>query len=324
MKRTGYNILFTLSAITIILAISLLVSGTSVSSSQPTEQRGYYSVSSPNVPRKISFAGEAIDLTRYDLRERMDRELTAFTFMHSTTLLMIKRANRFFPVIEPILKANGIPDDFKYLMVIESNLNTLARSPAGAAGLWQFLEETGRENGLEVNKNVDERFHVQKASRAACRYFKKAYAKYGDWINVAASYNAGQGRISSSLKQQQETTATDLWLNEETSRYIFRMMAAKLVFSNPRQYGFLLKSENLYPLIPYKEVDVNKEIPDLTAFAKSHGITYAQLKDANPWLRESSLENRSRKTYTLNIPTKEGMNYNPSKTMPHDRRWVTQ
>lgn len=160
---------------------------------------------------------------------------------------MIKRANRYFPIVEPILKENGVPDDFKYLMTIESNLDTRARSPRGAAGLWQFMDTTGKEFGLEVNANVDERYHIEKATRAACRYLKQAYAKYGDWMSVAASYNAGQRRISSSLEQQQADTALDLWLNEETSRYIFRIMAAKLVFSHPAHYGFRLRRENLYP-----------------------------------------------------------------------------
>lgn len=324
MKKIHFNIFFTLFIVVITLAVSFLTGSTPAPTNQPSGEDNHYSVSSPTVPKQVNFAGQTVDLTRYDLRERMDRELTTFTYMHSTTMLMIKRANRFFPLIEPILKVHGIPDDFKYLMVIESNLNTLARSPVGAAGLWQFMETTGRQYGLEVNKNVDERYHVQKATRAACKYLNEAYAKYGDWISVAASYNAGQGRISSSLEKQQVKSATDLWLNDETSRYIFRMMAAKQVFSNPKQYGFRLKSENLYPIIPYKQVKVNTPILNLTNFAQSNGITYAQLKDANPWLRGTSLENKSGKTYTLNIPTKEGMNYDPAKTVPHDRRWVTQ
>lgn len=280
-------------------------------------------VTSPEVPNLINFAGEPIQLTRYDCRERMDRELITFTYMHSTTMLMIKRANRFFPIIEPILRANGVPDDFKYLMVIESNLHTLARSPAGAAGLWQIMESTGREIGLEVNNNIDERYHIEKATQAACKYFKDAYAKYGSWVSTAASYNAGQRRISTSLKQQGVDSAMDLWLNEETSRYIFRMMAAKLVLSNPREYGFLLTKENLYPAIPYNTITVTTGIPNLTDFAKQQGITYAQLKDANPWLRDTLLENKSGRSYTLKIPTKEGMNYNPSKTVPHNNNWIT-
>ena len=206
-----------------------------------------YCVTSPTVPAQVTFDGETIDLRRYDRRERMDREILAFTYMHSTTMLLIKRANRYFPIIEPILKANGIPDDFKYLMVIESNLNSIARSPAGAAGLWQFMPTTGREFGLEVNENVDERYHIEKATVAACKYFKQAYAKYGDWIAVSAAYNAGQARISSQLEKQLASHAMDLWLVEETSRYMFRLLAAKEIFSNPQRYGFLLKKRTSLP-----------------------------------------------------------------------------
>ena len=281
-----------------------------------------YCVTSPSVPDKITFAGQAIDLLRYDHRERMDRELMSFTYMHSTTMLMVKRANRYFPVIEPILKANGLPDDFKYLAVIESNLNPLAKSPAGAAGLWQFMPATGRELGLEVNDNVDERYHIEKATVAACKYFKQAYAKYGDWMAVSAAYNAGQGRISSQLEKQLASHAMDLWLVEETSRYMFRLLAAKEIFNNPQRYGFLLKREHLYPPIPYKEVTVNTSIDDLNDYAKSQGITYAQLRNANPWLRDTSLKNKTGKTYILYIPTQEGMYYNPQKTVAYNKQWV--
>ena len=277
---------------------------------------------SPDVPSSVPFCGKLIDITRYDMREAYDRELSSFTYFHSTTMLLIKRANRYFPVIEPILKANGIPDDFKYLMVIESNLNSIARSPAGAAGLWQFMPTTGREFGLEVNENVDERYHIEKATVAACKYFKQAYAKYGDWIAVSAAYNAGQARISSQLEKQLASHAMDLWLVEETSRYMFRLLAAKEIFSNPQRYGFLLKREHLYPPIPYKEVTVSTPINDLSEYAKKQGITYAQLRDANPWLRETSLKNRSGKSYVLHIPTQEGMHYDPKKTVAYNKHWV--
>lgn len=281
-----------------------------------------YCVTSPSVPDKITFAGQDIDLLRYDHRERMDRELMSFTYMHSTTMLMVKRANRYFPVIEPILKANGLPDDFKYLAVIESNLNPLAKSPAGAAGLWQFMPTTGREFGLEINSNIDERYHIEKETKAACKYLKDAYQKYGNWLCVAAAYNAGQGRISTQMQKQMVDQAVDLWLVEETSRYMFRLLAAKAVISNPQQYGFLLKREHLYPPIPYTEVTVTTGIANLAQFAKEKGVTFAQLKDANPWLRDTSLMNKSGRTYTLKIPTQDGMHYNPKKTVPHDSNWV--
>lgn len=302
--------------------VPALIGSSEVSEQHSAKSEVPYCVTSPTVPTEVTFDGEKIDLRRYDRRERMDREMTAFTYMHSTTMLLIKRANRYFPIVEPILKANGIPDDFKYLMVIESNLNNVARSPAGAAGLWQFMPATAREFGLEVNDNVDERYNIEKATVAACKYFKQAYAKYGDWMAVSAAYNAGQARISSQLEQQLASHAMDLWLVEETSRYMFRLLAAKEIFSNPQRYGFLLKREHLYPSIPYKKVTINTPIENLDEYAKQQGITYAQLRDANPWLREHSLKNKSGKTYVLNIPTQEGMYYDPKKTVAHNKNWV--
>ena len=252
MKHISINyILTTALALGIGISIPVLVGSTCLSEQHSVQSEVPYCVTPPTVPEQAVFDGDTIDLRRYDRRERMDRELMSFTYMHSSTMQMIKRANRYFPVIEPLLKANGIPDDFKYLMVIESNLNPIARSPAGAAGLWQFMPVTAREFGLEVNDNVDERYHIEKATAAACRYFKQAYAKYGDWMAVSASYNAGQGRISSQLDKQLADHAMDLWLTEETSRYMFRLLAVKEVVGNTQRFGFLLKREHLYPAIPY-------------------------------------------------------------------------
>ncbi len=322
MSRKRLNEYVVIGIACLALVFPFLVGSTQLEQSGSEVVELTYSVAPPVVPAKATFAGSEVDLTRYDRRERMDRELMAFSYMHSTTLLMIKRANRYFPVIEPILAANGIPEDFKYLMVIESNLNPRARSSAGAAGLWQFMEGTGREFGLEVNKNIDERYHVAKSTVAACKYLKQAYEKYGDWITVAASYNAGQGRISSQLGKQQVANAMDLWLVEETSRYMFRIIAAKQVFEDPRKFGFILTSEQLYPVIPYTEAKVTTGIADLAAYAKQKGVTYAQLKDANPWLRDTSLENRSGRTYILHIPTQEGMYYDPARIVPYNPVWV--
>ena len=280
--------------------------------------------STHDVPSSITFCGKNIDLTRYDRYERMDRELLAFTYMHSTSIQMIKKANRYFPIVEPILKANGIPDDFKYLMVIESNLNPNARSSAGAAGLWQFMQTTGREYGLEVNKNIDERYHVEKATEAACKYLKDAYDKYQDWIAVAASYNAGQARISAQFEKQQVNDMLDLFLVEETARYVYRIIAAKIMFSNPSAFGFRLRTKDLYMTIPYKEVTVNTGISNLAEWAKKQGITYALLKNMNPWLRDNFLQNVSKRTYTLKIPTAEGMKHDPKKVKAHDKRWVVE
>ena len=281
-------------------------------------------LSTHEVPSSVTFCGKSIDLTRYDRYERMDRELLAFTYMHSTSIQMIKKANRYFPIVEPILKANGIPDDFKYLMVIESNLNPNARSGAGAAGLWQFMQTTGREYGLEVNKNIDERYHVEKATEAACKYLKDAYDKYQDWIAVAASYNAGQARISSQFEKQQVDDMLDLFLVDETARYVYRIIAAKIMFSNPSAFGFRLRTKDLYMPISYKEVTVNTGISNLAEWAKKQGITYALLKNMNPWLRDNFLQNVSKRTYTLKIPTAEGMKHDPKKVKAHDKRWVVE
>lgn len=287
------------------------------SSTNPT-----YSVP-PAVPEMVIFAGDTIRFDRADMRERMDRELMAFSYMHTNSHLIIKRANRLFPVIEPILKENGIPDDLKYLMVIESNLDPKSLSSAGAAGLWQFMQATGRSYGLEVNANIDERYNIRKSTVAACKYLAEAYQKYGNWMTVAASYNGGQNGISRRLEEQHQTNALDLWLVEETSRYMFRIMAAKLYFENPRKFGFSFKAEDLYPYIPPKrEVVITDPVEDLVKFAEEQGITYADLKRANLWLRESKLNNSSHRTYIIEIPDTEAEYYNPSKTKVHNPAWV--
>lgn len=278
----------------------------------------------PEVPQSVLFCGKEINLTRFDRYERMDRELLAFTYMHSTSIQMIKKANRYFPVVEPILKEEGVPDDFKYLMVIESNLNPNARSAAGAAGLWQFMKTTGREYGLEVNENIDERYHTEKATRAACKYLKDAYAKYNDWVAVAASYNAGQARISEQLNKQYTEDALDLYLVEETARYVYRIIAAKIMFSDPSQFGFVLKASDLYVPIPYREITTTSGIADLARWAKSQGTTFALLKNLNPWLRQNFLQNRSQRTYVLKVPLKEGLTHKPGKVIPHNKKWVKE
>lgn len=297
---------------------------TACASAQEASPVNTYHYSCIEVPKSIVFCDETIDLTRYDRRERMDRELLAFTYMHSTSIQMIKRANRYFPIVEPILKANGIPDDFKYLMAIESSLNPLARSGAGAAGLWQFMPATAKEFGLEVAHTVDERYHVEKSTEAACKYLKQAYKRFGNWINVAASYNAGQGRISQQLEKQFEENSLDLQLVEETSRYVYRIFAAKIMFSNPQQFGFYLKASDLYPIIPYRKIKVTEDIDNLARFAKGRGINYVLLRNMNPWLRSSELHVHGNKAYYLRIPDEEGMHYNPRIIIPYDKRWVVE
>ena len=299
----------------------LLLSADVLSISSTSEDKEVDNYSCVTVPRSIVFCGKTIDLTRYDRHEHMDRELLAFSYMHSTSLQTIKRANRYFPIVEPILKEYGIPDDFKYLMAIESGANPFARSHAGASGLWQIMPVTGKQLGLVVNNYVDERYDVVKSTKAACKYFKEAYERFGDWISVAASYNAGQARISQQQKRQYTDETLDLRLVEETSRYVYRIFAIKMLFNNPKDFGFYLKSSDLYPVIPCRRIEVSKDITDLARFAKSQGTTYALLRDLNPWIRNSVLHCHG-KTYTILIPDSEGMHYNPKVIIPHDKRWV--
>lgn len=276
---------------------------------------------SPEIPSSVPFCGQLVDITRYNMREGFDREITSFTYLHATTLLYFKRANRYFPVIEPILKANGIPDDFKYLAVIESNLDPRIKSPAGALGLWQLMAGTAKEYGLTITSTVDERCDVEKATAAACRYLKAAYAKYGDWAAVASSYNAGMGRISGELDRQDAESPFDLWLVEETTRYVYRIMAIKQIFENPYRYGFVLKARDLYKPIACREVAVMADVADLSAFAKREGVTYADLKRFNPWLRDRKLQVGGR-TYRIKIP--QDLYYSSPNTYVHNPNWIVK
>ena len=259
---------------------------------------------SPKVPRYVVFAGDTVRFDRSDLYERMDRELIAFTYSHINSLLMLKRSERYFRQVEPILKLYGIPDDLKYLMAIESNLSPKALSTAGAAGLWQFTKTTGREFGLVIDNEVDERYNIEKETAVACQFLKRAYAKYGDWMTVAASYNAGQGGISRRLADQKQKSALDLLLLEETSRYMFRVLTAKLFFEKPELFGFKVDQFEKYPYYPPKNrVTVSGPIESLVDFAEKHGCSYYQLKEANLWLRDSKLVNKAGKTYEIIIPS---------------------
>lgn len=279
----------------------------------------------PGIPQSVIFAGEKTDLTLQDRRERMDREILSFCYSHINTILQIKRANRLFPIVEPILAKHGIPEDFKYLMIIECNGDIEARSTAGAAGPWQFLEKTGRQYGLEINGEVDERYNIEKATVAACRYLKESYDEYGDWLTVAASYNTGRANVTKRIEAQKEKKAIDLVLLPETSRYIFRLLAVKTVFSNPQAYGFELKAQDLYPTIPIaKTININKPVNSWASVAKKHGLTYLQLHEANPWIRSASMTNKQGKLYKVKIPSVESLRYDPKKTKAHDRRWVTE
>lgn len=262
-----------------------------------------YNVYALQVPENLDFAGEPVPLKNPDIYERMDRELLVNTYWQSNAFLLIKRAHKYFPIIEPILKKNGIPDDFKYLAVIESGLQNVV-SPAGASGFWQIMKATGQENGLEINSNVDERYHLEKATQLACDYLKNAKDNLGTWTAAAAAYNAGNAGISRRLRDQDVTSYYDLLLGEETGRYVFRIVALKEILKNTETYGFNYREKDLYNYIPTKKIMVNYEIDDLAAFAKSNGINYKILKIHNPWLRENKLNNKSRKVYYIEIPEK--------------------
>ena len=277
----------------------------------------------PEIPTKIIFAGKTIDLTLQDRRERIDKELLSFTYAHTNTMLIIKRANRLFPIVEPILKEYGVPEDFKYLMIIESNGDPEAYSSAKAGGLWQFLERTGRDYGLEINDGIDERYHTEKATRAACKYLKDSYKMFGDWITVAASYNTGRANIIKRQENQKEDKAIDLVLPNETSRYIFRLMAVKTILENPAKYGFILRNSDLYPPIPIKRIAVaSGDTINWADFAKEHGLTFMQLREANHWIRRTNYYNQAGKLYKVQIPNKSALRYNPTKTKAHNPKWV--
>lgn len=270
--------------------------------------RRNYKIFAPAVPDNIDFAGETVPLNIFYVREALDREILVNTYWHNKTVLLFKRAHRWFPVIEPILKENGIPDDFKYLAVIESDLSN-AVSPSGAAGFWQFLKGTAKDFKLEVNKEVDERYHVEKSTEAACRYLNASYEKFGSWALVAAAYNGGNRRISEALQDQKVDSYYDLLLSEETSRYVFRILALKTIMESPTAFGFFLREKDFYPTIPVKNIKVTESISNMADFAAGHNINYRVLKIFNPWLRSTSLKIKKGKSYIISIPDKEYKEY---------------
>jgi len=280
-------------------------------------------VTSFPIPDKVEFVGQSISLERYDMRERFDREQIIVAYNHSNSLLILKRANRYFPIIEPILKQYGIPDDFKYLATVESNLDSRAASGVQAAGFWQLMPKTAEQFGLEVNDEVDERYSIEKSTVAACKYFKSAYSKYQNWIAVAASYNAGMGRISTELEKQQVNDAFDMLLPTETSRYIFRILAFKRFFENPKAYGYELTKEDFYPQIKTTSVSVTDSVSNWTNWAIKHGITYYQLKEFNVWLRDRKLTNLNRKEYQILIPEKTDLKFDKSNVIIHNPLWIS-
>ena len=251
----------------------------------------------------IYFAGEKVPLEMFNIRERYERELLSNTYFHSNTMVLLKRSKRWFPVIEPILKEYGVPDDFKYLCVIESYLSNVV-SPAGAAGFWQFMKSTAQEYDLEISKEVDMRYNVELETEAACKYFLKAYERFGSWTLVAAAYNAGSTRVAKFMKEQGATSYYDLLMAEETERYVFRILAIKTIFENPEKYGIYVSNELSYQPYKYYTVKVDKDVKNWAEFAKEHDITYKLLKVFNPWLRSNSLKVKKGKVYEIKIPKK--------------------
>lgn len=277
---------------------------------------------SPEFPETMRFADTDISFDRVDMYERMDREMISLIYSHTNTMLTIKRANRYYSEILPILKEQGVPADFFYLAAIESCFDNRAVSVARAGGIWQFMPATARQFGLEVNDYVDERYNCEKATKAACKYLKQGYRKYGCWMTVASSYNAGMGRIGTELDKQQENNAFDLYLNQETSRYIFRMLAIKLIMENPSDYGFYIKPGQLYYPIAYTEKKVDYPVDNWVDWAKKEGISYAQLREMNPWIRSVKLPNKSRKTYTVRVPVKKDLYRSTQTQQIYNKNWI--
>jgi hypothetical protein len=278
----------------------------------------------PEIPKEAELFGEKIDLQNYYLRERYDRELMSFSFWHSNIFLLIKRANKFFPIIEPILKEQGIPDDFKYLVLIESTLDQRAISPAKAAGMWQILPTTAEEAGLIINEDVDERYNLEKSTVVACKFLKRTYELTNSWSLAAASYNTGRARVLKQIQQQQTNNYYEMLFSEETNRYVFRILMAKNIMENPKQFGFLLKKSDLYSQIDCDVVKVDSTINNLTDFAKGYGISYQLLKDSNPWLRSNRLKNVERREYLIKIPKKEALRFDENKIKVHNKNWVIE
>ncbi len=258
----------------------------------------------PDLPSKLSFAGEEVPLQYAEVREALEREISVTMYMHSRTMITLRNTTRYFPMIEPILKKYGIPEDFKYLCMAESGLNPNAQSTANACGLWQFISSAAREYGVETGENVDLRYNIEVATEAACKYLKASYAKYGSWTLAAASYNAGVGGVSRRLETQGVASYYDMFLPEETMRYVFRILSFKVLTENPEKYGFHIRKSDYYPTYSnYKTVQVNDASIEWSKFALAQGTNYKVLRILNPWIRSYTYENKTQKSYTVKIPT---------------------
>lgn len=282
------------------------LSSSYLNNSDNTHQQGFnskYNVYSVLKPNNLKFADELVPNTSLDVWERLDKELLKNIYWQSNTLLYFKRANKYFPIIEEILAKNNIPDDFKYLALIESGFEYTV-SPSGAAGFWQIMRGTAREYGLEVNYAIDERYNLRKSTEAACSYLRKAYDKFGSWTMAAASYNMGINGVRRKIEKQETNNYFNLHLNDETSRYVFRIIVIKEIMENPRKYGFVFRDNDLYTHPQVKQIRVDSTINNLYSFAKDHNINYKILKKYNSWLRISKLPDESRKVYYIDIPIK--------------------
>lgn len=301
-NETILTVLVLISASIVIIGVAFGFRGAG-QEQQPVERKAdtAYSVRPFHVPDEITFAGERMPLENFDTRESIEREILTNAYRHSSTILIIKKANRFNPIIEKILAKNNIPDDFKYLVAAESEYNNVV-SPAGAAGLWQIMAQTGKEEGLEVNAVVDERYNIEKATQFACDFFRKSYEKYGNWTMAAASYNGGRAGLDLQVEIQKQNNYYDLLLNDETARYIFRVVAYKLIIENPSTYGFNIRKDELYPEMKYREVMVDTSVSDFSQFAIKFNTNYKLLKYLNPWLRKPYLTPKLHKEYTIKIP----------------------
>lgn len=264
-----------------------------------------YKIYAPVVPDTLRFAGEKVPLEYFYVREGLDRELLSNMYYHSSTLLNMKRAGRYFPIIEPILREQGVPQDFKYLCVIESGLQNVT-SPAKAQGYWQFLKSTGQHYGLTITDEIDMRNDIEAATLAACKFLKTLHNSLGSWTAAAAAYNCGEVGLRSRMNKQSVNSYYDTRLNSETTRYVYRILAIKLIFQHPQDYGFYLRRCDLYSPIPYDTVSLSGQNVDLYTFAQEKGTTYKMLRELNPWLQTDKLVNKTNKTYTVKIPKKGG------------------
>lgn len=278
------------------------------SEADPTPNQYANTLTSPPLPQSLTFAGEEVPLDVYWVREALDRELVINCYQHSKTLRIIKLSGRVFPIIEKILKEEGVPEDFKYLCVAESGLENVT-SPANAGGYWQFIPSTAKVYGLEVGTDVDERCHLEKSTRAACKYLKKMKNQFGSWTMAAAGYNRGDGGLQAAVNDQQVQNYWDMWLNNETSRYVYRILAFKLIFENPQEYGVKICPAQMYHPVETKTVKVATSIPSLPRFAEEHHVTYRELRNLNPWIRNNKLTVATGKSYEIEIPKKPKSSY---------------